>query len=554
MSLRNLLAALVLAAWLAPAGCVSDAPPAIELAPETLVPQRSALVIWVDGLGADRFEALRQAGKLPHITRYLVDRGVSVEAAVASYPTITYANNVSFSTGLLPGHHGVVGNKWFDRHRLVLQNYNFIKSYQQVDEDFAAPTIYERLGADFTATILTPVRRGATRNIDNWASAGIAWYFGLQATVNRLTTARFELIADVANRCGRWPRFILAYFVTPDTVGHARGASSEACTEMILDVDRQVGHICAAYEKAGLLGRTVITLVSDHGFVDTPQHFDVARFFRKALKVPTCSRRYGRDEPFENRVRHFEAARAVVVAGGNRRCAIHLRAGAHWWRRPTEAEIDGFVHAGGPPSATTCAAPPRALPALLAAHPAVDLLVVRRGPDSVRVQDADGAGAIDRVRRDGKKLYRYRVLQGTDPLGHSSDMEASALMDDAHHDADAWLHAGLGTARPDAVVQLAELNDSPRSGDVWLFASAEWDFAPGDAGGHGGLLRREIVVPWVWAGPGLPAGATLRGARTVDLMPTILHLIGRAEAIPPAVDGRSIADRLRNAGKSGPGT
>lgn len=545
---------LLMAAGLAAgASCVPDAPPRVALSAATVVPARMGLVIWVDGLDIDIFGALQRAGKLPNITKYLIRRGVTVETAVGSLPTITYANNVSFATGLFPGHHGVVGNKWFDRYSLIFQDYSFIKSYQQVDGDFTATTIYEALADEYTATILTPVRRGATRNIDNWATAGVAWFFGYQATVNHLTTLRFELIADVANRAGRWPKFILAYYVTPDTVGHARGPASAQYTDMVLDVDRQVGHVCRSLESAGLLERTCVTLISDHGFVETPNYLDIAEYFRTKLKVPTISKMFGRGAAFEKRLAHFGKARAVVVTGGNRRCSIHLRVGQHWWQRPTEAQIDGFAggfaERGHDEPAGRDAARPCPLPEALAELPATDLVMVRLGNDSVRVQSKAGAGVIERAIRNGRKLYRYRVTGGTDPLGYASNPPAAALMDGEHHDADAWLVATLATDRPDVVVQLVELNDSPRNGDIALFAADGWDFSREDRGGHGGLLRHEIVVPWIWAGPDLPAGSRIHCARTVDLMPTMLHLIGRGDAVPAGLDGRSLADRLRRAGR-----
>ena len=545
---------LVLAAALAGASCVPDAPPRVELSPETFVPETLGLVIWVDGIDIRFFERLQKAGKLPNITKYLIDRGVTIDSAVASLPTITYANNVSFATGLFPGHHGIVGNKWFDRYRLVFQDYSFIKTYQQADADFTAETIFEAISDDCTATILTPVRRGATRNIDNWATAGVAWFFGYQKTVNHLTTVRFELIADVANRAGRWPRFILAYFVTPDTLGHAHGIEAPPYTKMILDIDRQIGHVCRSLESAGLLERTHVTLISDHGFVETPEYTDVAEYFRKELKIPTISKLYGRGEPFEKRIAHFAKARAVVVTGGKRRCSIHLRPGEHWWQRPTEEQIDGFIRDCGEPSSRPRGRTGPAdsgLPAMLAEFEAVDLVMVRLGDNSVRVQGKCGVGVIDRVCRDGRKLYRYRVRSGTDPLGYASNPPAAALMDGGHHEAEAWLRATLDTPRPDVVVQLIELNDSPRSGDVTLFAADGWDFSKSDCGGHGGLLRHEIVVPWVWAGPGLPAKARIRGARTVDLMPTMLHLIGRGDAVPTGLDGHSLAERLQRAAGAG---
>ncbi len=547
--------------------CVADAPPRIELARDTVVPEKMGLVFWVDGLDIEAFNSLRQAGKLPNITKYLIDRGVTVHGAVASLPTITYANDTSFATGLLPGHHGIVGNKWFDRYSLIFQNYNFIKTYQQVDSDFTATTIYEALADEYTATILAPVRRGATRNIDNWMSAGISWHFGLQANVNHLTTARFELIADVANRTGRWPKYIFAYFVTPDTAGHAYGTKAPPYTRMILDIDRQVGHICQSLEKAGILEKTYITLISDHGFVDTPKHFDVAKYFSRKLKIPTINKKFGRDELFEKRIAHFAKARAVVVTGGMRRCCIHLRTGEHWWIRPTEKHIREFLREYSDLSCvnqrvrtatketTSRNGKPRGLPfrdvsawdipELLARTEAVDLLMLRLGDNSVRVQNKSGVGVIDRVVQKSEKLYRYRVTKGTDPLGYASNSEASALMNGEYHDADAWLAATLDTPKPDCVVQLIELNDSPRSGDIVLFAADGWAFGGTEKGGHGGLLRHEIIVPWIWAGPDLPAKSSITAARTVDLMPTMLHLIGRPEVIPAGLDGKSLAERLK---------
>lgn len=550
LRMRNWLPVAALMAASAMAGCVPDAPPRVELADNVQVPQRCGLVFWVDGLDIEHFRRLGQAGKLPNITRYLIDRGVTVRNAVASFPTITYANNVSFNTGLFPGHHGIVGNKWFDRYSLVFQDYASMKTYQQVNSDFQAKTIHEALGDEFTATILTPVSRGTTRNIDNQITVTSSWFFGMQKNINHLTTARFELIADLANRTGRWPKFILAYFVTPDTLGHARGPSSDGYTEMILDTDRQIGHVCRSLEAAGILERTYVTLVVDHGFIDTPDHFDVAAYFAKELKIPTISRLYGREVMFESRLNHFNKARAVVVAGGNRRCAIHLRHGDHWWQRPTPEQIKSFEQNHSTKygkGVRVWFGPPADLPATLAGLPAVDLVVVRLGDDSVRVHRKDGVGVIERTLAGGRKEYRYRITNGTDPLGYASDPKASALMDGGYHDSAAWLAATLNTPRPDCVVQLAELNDSPRSGDIALFAADGWDFTGSDRGGHGGLLRREIVVPWIWAGPGLPPKATLEGARTVDLMPTMLHLIGRGDAVGPGLDGQSRAEALKQA-------
>ena len=196
----------------------------------------------------------------------------------------------------------------------------------------------------------------------------------------------------------------------------------------------------------------------------------------------------------------------------------------------------------------------RSFPRVLANLPATDLVVVREADMSVRVVDRQGEGRITRQRRDEGNVYRYQLLDGHDPLGYTDSPPAAALMDGQFHPSRAWLAASLGTQRPDAAAQLGEFFDSPRSGDAALFAKDGWSYASTTEGGHGGLLRHEILVPFFLAGPGLPAGATIPAARTVDLCPTLLDLLGRRDSFftlgPP--DGVDIADELRSAATSQP--
>lgn len=528
-------------------------PPTVALRPDVAVDAPLGLIIWVDGLDGPVLQRLAAQGRLPNIQHYLIDRGVTVRDAVASLPTITYANNVSFHTGLLPGHHQITDNKWFDRSSLVLQAYAHADNYRLVNGDFHAPTMYEYLQGDFTATILNPCYRGATRHIDNWMTAGMAWYFGMHEKINDLTTARLELISSIANRTGRWPKLIFAYYVTPDTIGHCAGPASARCERILCDVDMQIGRMCESLEKAGLLERTYLTLVTDHGFVDTPNEVNLVDFFTRQLGIVTRGKSYEGDPNFEQRQAMLGANRAIITVGGNRHCAIHLRPGAFWNQRPTAEQIDQFAHTFGQGPA---AKNPSGLGELLASLPATEIAVVHQSDQSVRIISRDGASLAQRSVVDGHKVYRYSVLRGQDPLGYRDNAQAGPLMDGQFHAGPEWFAATLATGKPDVMVQLIELNDSPRSGDISLYARDGWDFdRHAQAGGHGGLTRHEIIVPWYWAGPGLKAGGSIQGARTVDLMPTMLHLIGRSDRLAGVtLDGQDLSARLLAAepGMDGP--
>jgi len=99
---------------------------------------------------------------------------------------------------------------------------------------------------------------------------------------------------------------------------------------------------------------------------------------------------------------------------------------------------------------------------------------------------------------------------------------------------------------PDLPVQLIEMFDSRRAGDIAVFAASGWDFARENVAGHGSVLAEDMAVPLLVAGPGIPNG-TLATARTVDLAPTIVDMLDPARRALYPMDGKSILPELRSA-------
>ena len=150
------------------------------------LPASAAVIFFVDGLDRQVAKQMLQGGLLPNIHARFVEGGVGVNHAIACLPAITYSNTVSILTGLFPGHHGIMGNQWFDRGEPALRDYGSASTYRTADDHFSAPTIFEALGDRLSVNVLCHTHRGATLTIDNVVKNGIDWFFGAYSNVDQL--------------------------------------------------------------------------------------------------------------------------------------------------------------------------------------------------------------------------------------------------------------------------------------------------------------------------------------------------------------------------------
>ncbi|MFQ5491472.1 MAG: hypothetical protein ACE5GE_12190, partial [Phycisphaerae bacterium] len=184
----------------------------------------------------------------------------------------------------------------------------------------------------------------------------------------------------------------------------------------------------------------------------------------------------------------------------------------------------------------------------------VALVCVRSGPDRVAVYSRRGSATVERRIVGG--LRQYRMTVGSDgaehdPVGYDADSRTASLVSSGWHSSSEWLAATAGSTCPDFVPQVVEMFDSPRAGDLVVFADDQASFGDRFAGGHGSCLGSDMVVPLYFSGPDLPAGGRIPAGRIVDVMPTILDLLGLGDRLDRAgpIDGVSLAEALRTAGQ-----
>ncbi len=537
--------ALLLSGLVAIAGCTHSGELRVQVDRNVQVPKRRVLVFFVDGMWADRVQELYAAGQLPNMKKYLYDRGCCVQNAVSCFPSITYACIASATTGQFPGHHQIMGNHWFDRSSGRFQDYMFIRSYLQVDRDIACPTIYEVLRDKYTVTIQTAHRRGATRPYDNWMSSGINWFMNRHSEIDRLVAQRFEEIAACSANTGQWPDYIFAYFPILDHVGHEKGAQSEAYKRQLINVDQQIGRICRALEKNGLLDDYYLIMISDHGHEQArPEACWIPQdYLKKQLNLPVVYEAFlenGEPCQWHAYIRNY---RVVLVDGGPRQAQIFLRCGHSWIGEPSYEQVTHFLRDFAP--ATWEKMGRKDLVDLLTDIPALRVVVVKVDHNTVEVRNPQGrARIIRKIDSTGAKTYMYKTLD-KDPLGYLTDKSTRDMVNSGFFDRDAWLQASCCSEFPDFVPQIVEMCDSPRAGQISVYARNGCAFGRKEKGGHGSVVRNDMIVPFVLAGPGIPH-KTIKTARLVDLFPTVLDMLGcseRLKTIGP-IDGKSILPEI----------
>ena len=555
-------AAIVLLALGLTNGCGPGQPSRWNLRPTVERPRPAVVVFLVDGLPPRFVEWGCADGSLPNIRRRFCDGGVRVERATTSVPAITYAAIATLLTGVGPGRHQIVGNRWFDPDARLFRNYATIEHYRDVNTDFETPTIYERIDPAASVSVQAAHRRGVTKNIANWALSGTMWFFGDFTAVDKLTASSIWRITRWANRQGRWPTLLTLYFPGLDSVGHEVSPSSTKFRWAVWHADWQVGRVCDWLERQGLLETTYLVLVSDHGMIDVrPEGFiDLVALVRDGWgrRVTDEMRQ---DGSFEQRARFYDAFDTVVAHQDGRGASLHFRGPAGWDTPPSPDLVEAVLHSppedlrlwnirgvelvaylastNGEPVGTgvfgdKSAQQPPSLSGrgwgrvessdALHLRPPSKQAIASSGRLEVVLRSAAGSARILTQPGPGGDEFAY-VPDDGDVLGYLADPDLAAFVAAGFHPSRAWLAATADQRLPDVVPHLPPLLHVRRAGQVVVFAAPGYSFVR-EAGGHGGLDRDERLMTFLLAGPGIEPGTVIATARSVDLVPTLLDLLG----------------------------
>ena len=257
----------ILAGALLTVGCATTR--SLPPSPSALVAESRppvTILVSIDGFRPDYL----QRGVTPNLNR-LAAAGISA-AMRPSFPSKTFPNHWTLVTGLVPDHHGIVGNAMDDAAR---PGSHFTMA---TDDPFwwsAAEPIW-----------VTAEKAGIRTASMFWPGANVAWGGGpLKDHKDRFTGGvrphdweqfnqavtggqRVDTVIDWLRRPAvTRPRFVTLYFDTVDEAGHESGPDSADVTDAVRDVDVQIGRLTD--QLAALDQPANLVIVADHGMAAT---------------------------------------------------------------------------------------------------------------------------------------------------------------------------------------------------------------------------------------------------------------------------------------------
>jgi hypothetical protein len=469
------------------------------------MPRKRVVMILADGTRPDVFEDHLLAGHLPHIADAFPEG--HRRSAFTVFPTTTGPAFLPFMTGMFPGQMNLPGIRWFDRRAYSSGEGSASRSYVGVeswgmntDVDRSFKTIFD-LEPD-SLNIFSAVSPGLDKSGELARfSRGFWWLLGHET--NRWDLVHLRARKHMLKALDQDPRFLFLVIPDVDSLCHISNPRSTTVSEAYGRLDETVGLLFGELDRRNWRDDTLVMIVSDHGGSEVRNHLGLPEWMEQRGMRPYYYPRIWR--------RHFDSS---VMISGNGMAHIHLRNGEKWTPEPVNDEEILLRHGDFLKD--------------LIERPEIDLVVTRSGDGTVVARSRRGES---RMNWTASGSVEYTPVSG-DAFGY--DGLAGVLTRDD------FLCRTRDTKYPDGAVQLLQIVESSRTGDIIVSAEVGHDLRdkherPEHFAGHGALHREHMCVPWFSTRP-LPDVPL----RTVDVFPEVLRWLDLP--VPEGIDGRLIED------------
>jgi len=196
--------------------------------------------------------------------------GVKADRMKPSYPASTFPNHYTLATGLVPDHHGIVNNTFWDKKSGI--RYSMGDSATRNN-----PAYY--LGEPIW---ITAQKQGVKTGNVYWVGSDIAikntypTYYKIYDKKPMISfAARVDTVVSWLNKEEEdRPKLIMLYFSEPDGKGHHFGPRSGEVGNEVHYLDSLMGDLIHKIEKLPIASKVNVIITADHGMAEiSPDRF-----------------------------------------------------------------------------------------------------------------------------------------------------------------------------------------------------------------------------------------------------------------------------------------
>ena len=178
-----------------------------------------------------------------------------------SFPSLTFPNHYTLATGLVPDHHGIIGNTFFDK----ASGLTFSLGNKQTKQD---PRFW---GGE--PIWITAKKQGKKVGVVYWPGSDVAiqgtypdyWFNYEKKPLLTFTERIAEIERMLKMPEDKRPDLIMAYFDEPDHSGHSFGPESKQTRKAVETLDCLIGQLWNDIQRMPDGKNINLIITSDHG-------------------------------------------------------------------------------------------------------------------------------------------------------------------------------------------------------------------------------------------------------------------------------------------------
>lgn len=233
------------------------------------VTKQTTVILSLDGFRWD-YPAKTATPALDRMAR----DGVHAVSLIPSFPSKTFPNHYTIATGLVPDHHGLVNNSFYDP--------TLAKAYSLGNKDARYDPVF--YGGE--PIWVTASRQGVRTASFYWVGTDVAVQ-GIHPDYWKMYDQQVPFIARI-DTVIKWlslpaekrPRLVMAYYHEPDEAGHHFGPDDPRTLAVAHEMDSMVGIFLHKIKQLPDAAHINFIVVSDHGMgAISPERVVVLRDF-----------------------------------------------------------------------------------------------------------------------------------------------------------------------------------------------------------------------------------------------------------------------------------